>query len=150
MAPGGACIFRSMDGGQSFGFVGSAQNTLNEGWCGDSLGHFFDGNSMAIARCDEQLDQCGYESGFAAYAAFIVWELYQGGNSNWNRKILTEEAKNANGQTPPFVASGGSHLTAYQTTWDAKEHVVYQADPYQLIELYYDNSQQKWYWAALN
>ena len=50
----------------------------------------------------------------------------------------------------PKVASGGSHLTGYQTTWDAAKmpHVIYTTDSNEVLELFYYNN--KWWWNNLS
>jgi hypothetical protein len=61
---GGACFFRSTDGGQSFSALDCFGDTKHDrGFAGDSYGHFYDGSSLAIAQREGG-------SGFSVYAAF--------------------------------------------------------------------------------
>ena len=81
---GGACIARSTDGGETFSVVGCVQDTTDVGNLGDTLGHFYDGSSMAVTQ--------NGSGGFSAFAAFIDTETHR--EAIWSMPDVTSNAAN--------------------------------------------------------
>jgi hypothetical protein len=66
---GGGCVFRSRDGGQTFAVVDCVRDTTivdSRPISGDSMGHFYDGSSMAVTQSPG--------GGHSAFVAFIDTE----------------------------------------------------------------------------
>jgi alpha-tubulin suppressor-like RCC1 family protein len=81
---GGACVARSLDGGQTFGLPACFRDQNNNGGWNDTLGHFYDGSSVAVTK--------NSNGSFSAFAGFI--DISKSREAIWMMDDISSSAPN--------------------------------------------------------
>ncbi len=114
---GGACVYRSIDGGVTFNVSDCFMNTTPDGVSEDTLGHFYDGGAMAIVHLPNS-------STFSAFYTAI--DVNNSVEATWTMPDVTGTATHPFEMDPTIVGTTGAQPGSVN---DIDTHVQLRASP---------------------